>query len=248
MKCKDARELMGPYLYGDLSADEMRKVRLHANECSECREDLVSRGRAIGAISTDLPTLTDEERQRIMWSVKGSVKNVEPKRSFRFRLAPALGIAALVLLAFGIGIALPHLNTSHHKNNAASESRVTVTEIAADRNRSSHRVDRNSTSVASEQNNSDKTDTGRALDPLRMAPLATSDYGPTHRSRPSDSQQRTVLPQEPTTVAPAQDKKSAASQLESHANQTGERLPQPSDERNAQPGLVKPTEESNGNE
>ena len=66
MKCKDIKDLIGPYLYGDLSPEEMRAVRTHAQLCEACREDIGSQGALIGALANRAPELTDDERQRIV--------------------------------------------------------------------------------------------------------------------------------------------------------------------------------------
>jgi anti-sigma factor RsiW len=74
MKCKQAQDLIGAYIYGDLAAEEMRDLRVHTQDCALCREDLASRGRIISALDDTVPMLTDEERLRIAWSVKGAVR------------------------------------------------------------------------------------------------------------------------------------------------------------------------------
>jgi hypothetical protein len=99
MKCKDIRDLMGPYLYGDLSLEEMRAVRTHAQLCEACREDISTQGMLIGSLGNRAPELTDDERQRIMWSVKGAVRAQERERSiFGFRFPPAYALAAAVII------------------------------------------------------------------------------------------------------------------------------------------------------
>lgn len=104
MKCKQARDLIGAYLYGDLAPEEMRELRVHAQDCALCREDLASRGRAVSALDDATPVLTDEERQRIAWSVKGSVrrKQLETK-PLALRLLPALGIATVLVAGVAVG-------------------------------------------------------------------------------------------------------------------------------------------------
>lgn len=103
MKCKHVQELMGPYIYGDLAPDEMRQVRLHAQECAECREDLRGRGTLVSSFDNNPPRLTDEDRQRIAWSVKGVIRNEQERRVFRWWPVPALGLAAAV--AVGLVVA-----------------------------------------------------------------------------------------------------------------------------------------------
>lgn len=99
MKCKDIKDLIGPYLYGDLSPEEMRAVRTHAQLCEVCSEDISSRGALIGALANRAPELTDDERQRIAWSVKGAIRAKEREKSlFGFRFTPAYGLAAVVIV------------------------------------------------------------------------------------------------------------------------------------------------------
>lgn len=105
MKCKAARELMGAYLYDDLPADEMRELRLHAQTCDECIEDLRSRGAVVSSLRDDMPVLSDEERQRIVWSVKGAVKARQAVQGlWRVRPAAAFALAGVLLLGLGVGI------------------------------------------------------------------------------------------------------------------------------------------------
>jgi hypothetical protein len=91
---------MGAYLYGDLSPEEMREVRLHANQCSECREDLQSRSIAIASVSDRVPELTDLDRQKIAWFVEGAVC-VDRREQPRFRFAPVF-VAGMVVIAAGV--------------------------------------------------------------------------------------------------------------------------------------------------
>jgi len=99
MKCNDIRDLIGPYLYGDLSPEEMRAVRTHAQLCETCREDTSTQGMLIGSLGNRAPELTDDERQRILWSVKGAVRAQERERYiFGFRFSPAYALAAAVII------------------------------------------------------------------------------------------------------------------------------------------------------
>lgn len=100
MKCREAQELMGAYLYGDLASEEMHELRIHAQDCALCREDLATRGRVISSLSDAAPVLSDTDRQRIAWSVKGAVRRKQARpRPLALRLAPALMLATAVLVA-----------------------------------------------------------------------------------------------------------------------------------------------------
>lgn len=151
MKCRQVKELAGAYIYGDLAPEEMRDIRLHARNCDACREDLAARARVISSIDDTVPELTDEEKQRIMWSVKGAVytKNTA-QRTFILRLAPALGLAAVLLLGFGIG-KLAYINTpSNHSSSIASKAKISVREILPskkDRNKNTNNEDDNGVTV-----------------------------------------------------------------------------------------------------
>lgn len=134
MKCRQAQELMGAYLYGDLSPGEMRDLRLHALECAVCREDLAARGRVVSSLSDATPKLTDEERQRIAWSVKGAVTRRRfEERPMIVRLAPAVVLAVAVLVAgFALGRVTPQAENAAAreptKKDIVSQAQVEVTE------------------------------------------------------------------------------------------------------------------------
>ena len=126
MKCKNVQELMGAYLYGDLAPSEMKDFRLHAQDCERCREDVRTRGLVIDAIASTVPSLNDEDRQRIMWSVKGAIRARErEERSVLLRVAPAFGLAAVLALGLGIGA----LISANHTKPRHSE-RVTRTALS----------------------------------------------------------------------------------------------------------------------
>lgn len=105
MKCKQARELMGVYLYGDLDPDEMRQLRLHTRNCAACREDLASRGRITSIIDDAAPKLDEDEKQRIMWSVSAAVDSPRTRRRPLWsRFAPALAMGGIFVVCVGIGM------------------------------------------------------------------------------------------------------------------------------------------------
>lgn len=107
MKCEHIRNMMGAYLYGDLAPAEMREVRLHIRECPQCREDLAERGRVISLISDDVPQLTDEEKDRMAWTVKGAVRFGNRTHStigLRFRLVRPLAVGAVLAAGLAVGI------------------------------------------------------------------------------------------------------------------------------------------------
>lgn len=122
MKCKHVRELTGAYLYGDLSPEEMKAVRVHTQQCEACREDIRTRGAVLSSLETEAPELTDEERLKIAWSVKGAIRANEQEKQ-RFRFTPVYALAAAVLVAVvGIKIAKPF----NKHQPALSTAKVTV--------------------------------------------------------------------------------------------------------------------------
>lgn len=104
MKCRQAQELIGAYLYGDLAADEMRDLRVHAQECAICREDLAGRGRIVSSLDDNVPMLSDEERLRIAWSVKGALRKEQlQRRPLALRLIPTFTITGLLVAGIFVG-------------------------------------------------------------------------------------------------------------------------------------------------
>lgn len=107
MRCsKRIAELFGAYIYGDLAPEEMRKVRLHVSACDDCARELQARSRTVALVPNALSKLTDEERHRVIWAVKGAVRaRTGPRRFFLFtpEFARGFAVAALVAGAFYTG-------------------------------------------------------------------------------------------------------------------------------------------------
>ena len=104
--CRKIAELFGAYIYGDLTPEEMRRVRLHTEECQTCHQELEARTRAVALIPNNLPTLSDEERLRIMWTVKGAVRarrEPAPVRLFSPGFVQGFAVAAAIVAAFAAG-------------------------------------------------------------------------------------------------------------------------------------------------
>ena len=132
MKCRQAQELIGAYLYGDLAPEEMRDLRVHAQECALCREDLASRGRVISALDDDVPGLTDEERQRIAWSVKGAVRREQlQRRPFVTKLVPAFALTGMLIAGVLVGryVVIRPSQAHPHKSVAKNQSDVHIKEL-----------------------------------------------------------------------------------------------------------------------
>jgi hypothetical protein len=107
--CRSVADLLGAYIYGDLTPDEMRRVRTHIEECDACARELETRSHAVALVPNDLPTLSDEERQRVTWAVKGALRARGEAVPFRL-ISPGsvrgLAVAAVVVAAFAAGIIL----------------------------------------------------------------------------------------------------------------------------------------------
>lgn len=105
-RCKKITELFGAYIYGDLSPEEMHRVRMHVEECEACAGDLDARSRVLDIVPRQMPVLSDEDRRRIMWTVKGAIRaKNEPARSRFFSSVYVRGFAvtAVVVAAFAAG-------------------------------------------------------------------------------------------------------------------------------------------------
>lgn len=139
MKCKQVRELAGPYLYGDLTPEEMKQVRLHTQECECCRNEIRSQGAVISAIPAEAPELTDEDRQRIAWTVKGAIWAGEQERqTSRFRFPLAYALAGAVVIAM-IAIQVKGIM---HKQPRIPESNVVITEVTKPKPKNNSNVDK----------------------------------------------------------------------------------------------------------
>ncbi|MBI2843145.1 MAG: zf-HC2 domain-containing protein [Armatimonadetes bacterium] len=104
--CGRIADLLGAYVYGDLTSEEMRKVEQHTESCAACARDLKSRERAVALVPNELPKLSDEEKQRIMWTVSGAVRPREQREAPRisvWSLAKAAAVTVIVVVAFVTG-------------------------------------------------------------------------------------------------------------------------------------------------
>lgn len=134
MKCKETQELMGAYLYGDLTPDEMRGVREHTQGCNSCREDVESRGRVVASLDGTAPELTDEERMRISWAVKGAIRNSAPARSgWQFTRGYVFALGGVVMAGLAVAAIMWANSNKPPMNQQAREGKsgaiVEVTEV-----------------------------------------------------------------------------------------------------------------------
>ncbi len=108
-ECRNLKDMFVAYVYGDLPADDMRVVRLHAELCDDCRREIAALKRTLSLIPADVPDLTDEERLRIMWSVKGAVKagrKAEVRSTLAGKLIWGFAGASLIVAVFLGGASL----------------------------------------------------------------------------------------------------------------------------------------------
>lgn len=103
--CHKTRAFMGAYLYGDMQPDEMREIRIHLETCDECRAEMQCQSDTISRIPDESPSLSAEDRAKILWSVKGAMRGQNAMRHttpFR-RAAWAFGAVAAVAVVFAAG-------------------------------------------------------------------------------------------------------------------------------------------------
>lgn len=202
MKCKKVRELMGAYVYGDLAPHEMKDIRLHAQECAECCEELRTRALVVDAIPSAAPSLSDDDRQRIMWSVKGAIKAKErEERSVLLRVAPAFGLAAVLALGLGIGAIISSNHTKPPPKGQTPVVHVRPHPLeSSSRTAQSH--PKPDASATTDTNTPEKPQV--AIKPAFRLPLATNGIGGlSGRRLPPNSKRSYIVPSDaPLPVAP----------------------------------------------
>jgi anti-sigma factor RsiW len=88
-------EKLRPLLMGELSEREATIVEAHVAICPDCR----SEGRALEMLLSDVPEMDEVERARLRRGVAEALAGEAPPSPRRAsRLAPALGVAATILL------------------------------------------------------------------------------------------------------------------------------------------------------
>ena len=242
MKCKRARELMGAYLYGDLTPEQMRELRLHVSDCEQCREDLRTRGIVVSSLDTEVPQLDESERQRIAWSVKGAVKaQARERRVFGFRIAPTFAVAA-ILIAFiltGAWITTrqsePAITAEQVQKDGAQENIVKVQPAPEPANTNGGVLEQNGEKTASTPQTPDDQP-AIVIDRIPIVPAARVIARPTHRSMENPERPKTVIPDAPLPVVQdIEDMPEAPAKEETT-------LPEPSDLNDAQIANPSPEE------
>ncbi|MEW6250813.1 MAG: zf-HC2 domain-containing protein [Planctomycetota bacterium] len=117
--CQDIRELLGPCLDGELPAEQRRTLREHVRACPACaREWYRLRG-----LARALAAAPEGDPPAALWAdIERRLAGGPLRRRSPAWLAPRrlTGIAALLLLAVGLGVvALPWFGNSVHTAEAA---------------------------------------------------------------------------------------------------------------------------------
>lgn len=228
MKCKQVRELIGAYLYGDLSPAEMREVRLHTQECAECREDLRERGCIIASLDDEAPTLSDSDRQSIAWSVKGTVRQQEQEREYsRVRFSPAYAVIVVIAVGLVLGSTISarmrppkhdgsqQVAIENQKDGAKPKARATV-EITEERVAQNPPKDENSNKIPE-----------TVIQVIHSA-IPAAVPGPSARDQHPSGREDAIKQDDTLPVVPHDEVK----QLEENSDAT--RLPKPQDINDAQ--------------
>ena len=99
MTCKDMKDMIPLYHYGELENGESEAVRKHLASCGACREELESVERVLkGVTAPEAPDLPGE-----FWSQNAEeIMRRVRKRSFAIPISLAAGVAAAVILFLSI--------------------------------------------------------------------------------------------------------------------------------------------------
>jgi|GEM_PF-5926078 len=172
MICSKAKSLMGPYVFGDTSAEEARIVRTHTEQCSKCREDLNER-MAISTLMDDtIPELSEDEISRIKWYVKGAVSDCsKPRQSTFRRLLPAFSMMLFLALGFAFG---RWIGIEHHMN--ANQSVLAPLPTITIQDNSNQRVGNKKENTASMPNKAEKTAASSDTDNSGTVSPTSQDY------------------------------------------------------------------------
>lgn len=244
MKCRQAQDLIGAYIYGDLAPDEMRDLRVHAQECTLCREDLASRGRIISSLDDSVPVLTDEDRQRIAWSVRGAVRKQQSERKpLARRLIPALALSAVLAAGIFVGryVVMQSQPTAHKVVKDASSPSVKVQELPpADNNPNANQIaDQISELLLALSNPATATlapnrasASSRNVDhPAFIPPENPFNLAPQHHVQATPSQPQSP---EPDSAEPPEDSVPTVDNTETGMEPEATQLPKVTDPKNAE--------------
>jgi anti-sigma factor RsiW len=108
-ECRQLRDLLGPYLYGDVTDEERSRMDAHLSACEACRERL----KACRALSVQLPgnllQPSEATEERVLQAVQDRITEHRRRASEKpQRRAFALRLAAAVLTALVAGLWIGH--------------------------------------------------------------------------------------------------------------------------------------------
>lgn len=224
---------MGAYIYGDLSPAEMREVRLHTQNCLECREDLEERGRIIASLSDGAPVLSDDERQSIVWSVKGAVRQQDQEREYsRARLAPAYVIVLVLAVGMVVGSTIS-ARMGSHKSSDPQQVAVKKDDNKTRKEKAKVRITEQRVVQNADQKEINDDPTAKIVEgvtrAMQLLPAATVKPGnTTARDQDNPERKAQVKPEEPLSIVPHNEEE----KVETQSGTT--QLPKPQDVNDAQ--------------
>ncbi|MBI4713465.1 MAG: zf-HC2 domain-containing protein [Planctomycetes bacterium] len=136
MECAKTRELIGPYLDNELSADELSRVKTHLADCADCRRELAELEQVKGLVRS-LPR--HPASKALIERMEQFNKPVQTSFLLRYRpaisggtppmlrwLIPSIATAAAAVLVVYVSI----ISLPHYQNKTAKPPASEVAEIA----------------------------------------------------------------------------------------------------------------------
>ncbi len=109
MNCRKVKNLLGPYLYGDLEPSERDSVEDHLPTCEECQSNLEALRATVRRIPGDLFLPGEQTHNRVMAQCRDALVQTErqaaqPMNAMLGSRIVQVGITALLFFALGIWI------------------------------------------------------------------------------------------------------------------------------------------------
>lgn len=124
MECAKIRELIGPYLDNELSADELSRVKAHLADCADCRRELAELEQVKGLVKS-LPR--HPAPKTLVERIEQLNKPVQASLLLRYRwVIPSLATAAAAVLVVYVSI----ISLPHYQSKAARPPASEVVAIA----------------------------------------------------------------------------------------------------------------------
>jgi len=95
------RDLLGPYVLGELADGEARELQRHLEECSSCRDDLEEVRSAHGLLQSAVAGPPPELKE---WVLARARSERRPPPARRWRIWLPVAAALLVVAALGLGV------------------------------------------------------------------------------------------------------------------------------------------------